>query len=252
MGAVCKSSATKSEPSKQYDENPLPYLIYDTCSDHSPDFYLSEKCGGVNKANVEDYNWVSDKETGRIYQNVYCATCNGVKEWVPWKIRTTCQEVKTADFDEVSDILLDPKCDIINVVPEEFQETIRKYRCFFPDRYSRCNMSGQWELYDAYTYAACETFNLPFYQDSPRGGLSAIYKNIFCFICNKNIPLNWAMKMCKGLEDSSRNVAPTFTAIINFATPKDVKVDRTCAASEVYDTHMVSVYSLELVLIIGK
>ena len=242
MGAVCKRSATKLDPSYAYhkDES-FPYLILDACSDNSSDTELNDTCKGINKTELEDYIWVSDKATGHIYQNFHCATCHGVKAWVSWRIRTTCRDVKMADFDRVTEILLSPTCDIINEVPEEFQETIRKHRCYIPDKYSRCNMTGLWGEYDAVTYAACETFNLPFYQDSPRGGLAAIYKNIFCYVCNENILWNWLQTTCSiWEEDSIRDIGTTFSALINYETASDTQKDTTCVMSEVFDSYMVS------------
>ena len=242
VGAVCKRSATKLDPSDAYhmDES-VPYLIFDACSDNSSDTELNDKCKGINKTELEDYIWVSDKETEHIYQNIHCATCHGVKALVPWRIRTTCFDVIMADFERVTEILLSPRCDIINELPEEFQETIRKYRCYIPDKYSRCNMTGLWGEYDAVTYAACETFDLPFYQDSSGGGPAEIYKNMFCYVCNEGVFWSWLQGICfKSEEDSIRDIGTTFSTLINYETPTDTQKDTTCVMSEVFDSYMVS------------
>ena len=142
---MCKRRASKLDPSKKHvKDKTTPYLIYDACPDNSSTSHLNDKCKGIDKTELEDYVWVTSKETGHIYQNIHCAICQGVKTWITWRVRTTCHEVKAADFEHVTDILLNPKCDIINEVPDELNETIWKYRCYIPDSYSRCNMSGGW------------------------------------------------------------------------------------------------------------
>ena len=233
---MCKRSASKLDPSKT--DKTTPYLIYDACPDNSSTPHLNDKCKGINKTELEDYVWVTDKETGHIYQNIHCARCQGVKTWITWRVRTTCHEVKTADFEHVTDILLNSKCDIINEVPDELNETIWKYRCYIPDRYSRCNVSGGWGQYDAETYAACETFDLPFYQIAPRGPV--IYKNIFCYVCNRNSTRNPYIKCPKGEKGKLRTPFTRFSTLINFATSTDTQTDSRCEASEVFDKHLVS------------
>ena len=79
---------------------------------------------------------------------------------IPWRIKTTCEEFMAADFDDVTEILLGIMCDIINEVPEELLESIRKNKCNILDS---CDMNGDMAQYNDVAQAACETFNLPFY-----------------------------------------------------------------------------------------
>ena len=249
VGAVCKRSASKLKVGYEHvTDTSAPYLVIDTCPKNNSKPRLNNKCKGIRKMNLEDYVWVSDKETKHIYQNVYCAICHGVTVWIPWKVRTTCKDVITADFDSAVELLLSPACDIINEEPEDSQTHIRKLKCYIfseyiLDTYGGCKMSGNMAQYNNITRAACETVNLPFYQISPRTTLISEEFNMFCQACNRH-PSSWDFydTVCpkRGNDSAEKSGLHGFSTLINFVQLKSDQEKFACGISEAFDQVQVS------------
>ena len=160
---------------------------------------------------------------------------------IPWRIRTTCHDVTKADFSQVTALLLGPNCDIINEIPKDFVDSVLQYRCHIPenDQTSSCNMPSDLEKYGAITYAACETFNLPFYRLTPTTPL--VYYNMFCYICNLNFPWTSSATKCpKWEKEEIRSPMTKFSALIDFAKPANELKETICTAGEVFDIYLVS------------
>ena len=185
---TCKAAIVKTRPGNSVDERfekgvqSTGYYITDSCPRTEKNKTLQEKCIREKNERIEDLLWVTDTQSGRIFQNLHCARCHGAKEWVTWDVRTMCTEILEADFVSTANVLLSSNCNIINEVPEDLEESSRKLQCTVPD-YTFCNQTGLWDRYDATLEKDCNTNTIPFFQESP----AIVYKNAFCFLCNKGI-----------------------------------------------------------------
>ena len=138
-------------------------------------------CQRENKTSLDDYIWVSDKVTGKIFKNWHCAACNGVAEYKFWQIQTNCEDILTQNVGSVNALLLSASCQIILEPPHMLRYLVAAYKCPQTFGYSRCNETGNWRDYDDVIEKACETFEWKY---SSNTGTS--YKNVFCFVCNEN------------------------------------------------------------------
>lgn len=240
---VCKSTMVKKRPQDDttfqdgLSQGIKRYLIIDKCPDHEKLPYIQQICVDYNKTLLQDFIWVSDILTGKIYQNEHCARCNGVNQTVAWNIKTMCGEILRSSLQNMSDILLSEECNIITEAPEE-GDRFEKYRCFIPT-VSGCNETGLWQQYDKRVYDACQSKTVPFFQTLVAGVI--IYKNIFCFLCN-GMKAHAADKICpdRDWKPSRQTISGPFIALIDFRrrTTKE-KSPFGCAGDEFFDKYMV-------------
>ena len=225
------------------------YFITDRCPEHMDNIPLHKKCANEDGSTMDDFLWVTDNLSGKIFQNRHCAECHGVKHWTIWKVQTTCLEILTAGFSNVLDFLLsENNCNIINVAPEGLELNQEKFRCYIP-RFTSCNLTGRWQQYDNEIEEACLLYAVPFFHlrqplfqfSSP---IVTIYKNLFCFLCNSGDPNIIVDKICPNRDEIS--AYRRFGAIVNLDTMEtEQSGEFACELDELFDIHMVGTLSVQ-------
>ena len=211
------------------------YFITDKCPDENTEEQLRENCSSENKTGIADYRWVSDKQTGKIYQNSHCALCHGVKTWFSWNIQTTCKKILTASYTNVTEVIFSEKCDLINEVPETHAEMVARFRCYIPG-ITTCNQTGLWRRYDRYTEDACQSFTQMYFQYELIGG--PVYKNVFCYLCNSEETLP-SVHLCTKRDTVGRSPY-SFSALINIEEIKAAPPNNSdCRVDELNDIYLV-------------
>ena len=236
----CKETVTKDKKNDQnldydgYNFDIRMYFITDKCPDENTEEQLREKCSGGNKTGIDDYRWVSDEQTGKIYQNRHCALCHGLKTWWSWNILTTCDEIFQAHYTNITEIIFSEYCDLINEVPETHAELVARFRCYSPSITS-CNRTGLWRRYDRHTEDACQSFTQIYFPYELR---RTVYKNVFCYLCNakERFP---TIHLCRKPDQIIKG--PTsFSALINVEEIKAEPPDNVdCRVDELYDVYLV-------------
>lgn len=210
------------------------YRVIDSCPSSKDRSNLNPKCSRENRTSLEDLVWVSDK-TGKIYQNTYCAECHGVKESIPWQIETRCYDIMRASFGNLREMLLSEKCIIINTPPEYLKTVTDKYTCVNPQKvlYSSCNETGLMDFYDPSVEIACIQSTWPFMFDM------YLAKNVFCAMCNHDIPLSSSNKLCENLD--IRGYDSGFISLIDYASlsADTQEEENDCGLDELFDEFMV-------------
>ena len=241
-GLVCKNTMVKKRggTKDRFVNGIRSYLIADRCpagEQVMPD--IQHKCLGINRTTLDDYVWVSDTGTGKIFQNHHCAQCHGIKNWKTWNIRTQCNDVNDTSFENLTATLFSEECNIINEIPEETAAEIEKHRCFTP-AISVCNQTGLWKHYSDDVAEACQKNTVPFFQTD---GLNLIiYKNLFCYVCNTGDASSAEMVCPRMINDSNRFSGSSFNALIDYNGIKEGHVTSSvCAVDQIRDKYMVSV-----------
>ena len=238
----CKSTMTKSFNSTQIVLNDVDngkYWILATCPSSEVNETLVQKCSGKSKEALADYVWVSDKKTGRIYQNRYCAICHRVNEYTSWLIRTRCPVVMKEQDIPVAK-LLTGECDIINEVPKSEEIGSETFSCH-NDSYSECNITELWASHDESIERACKEIQWPFFDVNPQAGLSQAYRNVFCYICNQPDGVTAPANDCKNRDkDGTRTDALGYSVLLRSVDYIDSHQTDGCREHEVWDTYVVS------------
>ena len=219
-------------------KHPAPhFLITDRCPNNETDSDLKRKCDSIDMSSFDGFVWVSDKATGQIFQNRFCAKCHGVTHYVYWTIGI---KECTSALDEslpINYILQNNNCLFILNEPSEIGTVASKYRCFVPD-ISQCNQTGTWTQFNKTIYAGCETFDMPFITETVGGSIDIVYKNKFCMICN-NPPLDRIKELCS--EKNFRfEISVSFIGIIDFNRLHEKTYETSCESDEVFDHVLVS------------
>ena len=213
------------------------YFIIDSCPNHMKYTPLQKKCANEDASTMDDFLWVTDNLSGKIFQNRFCALCHGVKHWTIWKVQTTCLEILTAGFSNVLDFLLsENNCHIINVAPEGLELSPENFRCYI-SQYTSCNLTGKWQQYDNDIAEACLSYTVPFFQLGDQG--LTIYKNLFCFLCNSiNTTTMYVDKSCPSRDEII--FSRVFGAMVNLDTMEaEQSGEFGCKMDELFDIHMV-------------
>ena len=243
----CKSTLTKdliNNNGFQSESEPRYYKLEDTCPPNENNMTLIQKCQGYSKEHLEDFVWVSDKQTGMIYQNGHCAQCHGVNEYITWSIRTSCGNILSQGR-SVDSTLLSNLCDIVNEVPSQEETRAETYSCTIYI-HSECNITGNWEEYDTNMDTACKRYNWTYFHIDQIINSAQAYKNVFCFLCNmpKNVdvPDDHCPDLSRYLYNNARTNKGGLSVLIdvkNYEEPLSPQ-SKACEAYEVWDPFMVS------------
>ena len=162
------------------------YRVINDCPVSFDNKTILTKCNGTERRDLEDFIWVSDRDTGKIFQNKYCSMCHDVDNFEMWQIETRCRAALGSNFDNWKDLLYSNKCYVINVPPQN-QSNPRKYECFGQSikresTYFSCNQTGLWEAYDSDVEFACLLSTWPYRGEKL---LTKEATNAFCSVCNR-------------------------------------------------------------------
>lgn len=212
------------------------YFVVNSCLNTEKNVTIAEKCKGNKKTTLEDYAWVSDGT--KIYQNKYCAECNGISEYTMWNLMTTCEELLSSIPTAENNYTIPDSCDIINY-PSEGDDFLTSM-CYDSD-ISECNTTGLWESYDEKIHAACNAFNLTFLQISYFK--IRVYRNVFCYLCNKKTSLQ-TEGICSVAGLGVRDNLPPFWAIFDWNVYRHRDLQQremvTCAVNKFADPYTVT------------
>ena len=217
------------------------YYITKSCP--TEDDPLEEKCSGKLQSSIEDFIWVTDNLTSRIYNNQHCAKCHGVNVYTPWPISTDCIEALNglnSPMDALNYIL--SNCSL-SVVPPSME--VNTGRCIVPE-ITHCNFTGEWETYDQALESACNSFSQIYLDESWLP--TRIYRNVYCFLCNSRQDLR-VRDVCTSYDETNiRSGRPGFTGILDYRwmeTVKEIDTSDThqpgpvCAIDEISDPYQV-------------
>lgn len=221
------------------------YMTVKNCPETEVNFTLVNKCKGKVQDSYEDFVWVSDPVTKAIYQNKFCAYCNGVSEYEEWRLATDCSMILEGHYSFKKSQIIPRNCQAVAVPPTGVD--VSTHLCILP-HVSKCNESGLWQAYNKSLEEACLSFELYFYAKDFFGYV--VYRNVFCYLCNVP-PGNGITHVC---PTSEKNIIrgsddTVFTGILDLLYYKKAEeVIYACAINEVYDEFMVT--SLTLIFII--
>ena len=123
---------------------------------------------------------VISSHTGVIYANHFCAECNNVEKFEPFKAMFVCSYLlllpnnwKLFAGSETIDLIKAGLCLYIFKAPDE--EQVKDNICAVPT-YTSCNQSGIMKSVDSFLVDACEAYELPVYYGE--------YRNMHCRDCN--------------------------------------------------------------------
>lgn len=215
------------------------YFVIDRCPEDHFNNFINSQCGGINKTDVEDFLWVSDSTTGKIYQNYHCAVCHEVKDWVTWQLRTMCRSSLQFSFASLSEFPFNDRCNIINEAPETLAEVTARYQCYIPD-ISNCNVTGFWKHYNKDIEMGCQSFTQMYFETIEIYGVIKSYKNMFCYLCNTDDG-TIVQDLCLVSNLPTRSKIPRFNVLINFKRKDSLLDNPLCPIDEYYDMYVVSV-----------
>ena len=212
-----------------FDKNGKRYFVTETCPGTTNDGYLRRKCSGIAET-FTDLTWVSDAKTNTIYNNRYCAECNGVRKYKSWGLSTTCQSLLDAPVYSQNVSSFPTTCTLTVIPPNR-----KAYdnQCLVPD-ISTCSETGFWQSKDTFMKSLCESHPLLFVREDLDRAI--IYRNVFCYQCNSPPNAN-AQGICVKDENRGQKSVPSaFTVLFNiFEADEELEMEHQCEIDEVED-----------------
>ena len=208
---------------------------------------LAEKCSGNIQSSLEDFIWMTDERTNKIYNNRYCAECHGVVNYTYWQLATDCTDPmngQTSSADAINRII--DSCSLVVLPPKSTD--VSTNQCLVPT-YTTCNVTGRWRTYDQALETACNQFSQIYILENRY--MQVYYRNIYCFLCNVKPHEQLVRDVCTSYtnEEDVRTDLQGFTAILDFTTIKRQKAaltDSVCASDEIKDPFQVCVLTCYL------
>ena len=108
------------------------------------------------------------------FKNKFCALCNDIKQFIPWKLNFTC-DIKfnfTTTVNEIVTTAIKHQCSISYIPGQSLSDKVKP--CKESLLINKCNVTGTWEQYNRNVEYACGRLNNPL----------PPYRNIFCYMCN--------------------------------------------------------------------
>ena len=170
-------------------------------------------------AAVESIVPVTDLTSMSHFKNRFCAYCNGVAKnsaLVYWQSSIyNDRELLVTDKNLLSK--LRQQHGNILFEPPKFI-TVKDCRVP-PYHISKCNVTGDWAIYDRATEDACNAFVDPF---------NFTYKNYFCYRCNTQPPyLPLVNLSCVKWSSEIEDITPPFFAILDVSDPDEKTSEKT-------------------------
>ena len=215
------------------------YRIVDSCPSDETNKTLIDGCQ-MTKKTIEEYTWVSD-ETGKIFQNRFCAYCHNVQYFTEWYIRTRYSPVLLSNFSNLQQSILSDECDLIVEVPENDRRVTDHYRCLIPE-ITECNATGLWRTRDLDIEQACATYNSPVIKRYDV--FFTIYSNIYCLVCN-GYDETLETELCPHLDEGTKAFHTIeFSALVDFSRRQENEnkaAGTICELDQVYDPAKVCI-----------
>ena len=223
------------------------YYVITNCPDKEVNITLIAKCTSSLQNRFEDFVWVSDAMTNKIYKNRFCAECNGIHRYKEWQLGTDCPEILEGDFSYREKKFISRSCRLLVTPPGKLD--VAPSQCLMSD-ISECNKTGDWRIFDKGMKEACDALDLPFLRDAVAG--VEVYKNVFCYLCNSD-PGENLENVCRPLEDSTKEIngPVSFLALFNYRLFEESTgtSEAPCPADKVLDPYMVKILFLFLLCV---
>ena len=155
------------------------YFVTESCPESVNAELLKKKCNGTAAETVVDLTWVSDMNTNKIYRNRHCAECHGVQNYTSWDLLTDCFDLMVKKNYSLNINSFPVNCLYTSPPNEKAFEN----ECLLPD-ITTCNQTGLWDVKDDVTETLCQSLPMLFVVEE-RGYTANVYRNQFCFKCNK-------------------------------------------------------------------
>ena len=231
---------------KRPENLPRYYVIQRCPTPYDP---LVDKCSGNHQSSLEDFIWVTDEHTNKIYNNKYCAECHGVVNYTYWQLATDCIDPMNGQMsreDAINRII--DSCSLSVLPPKSI------------DVHSKClvgNVTGNWRTtYDQALETACN-YSSHVYREGTRNSAVTACDNVYCFLCSVETRDQIVQDVCMlerltDREAAGRTRPDGFMAFLDFTTierEKDKLTDSVfgqgpvCASDEIQDSFQVYILS---------
>ena len=201
------------------------YFMVTSCNDDA----LSRLC-----TDSEMLPPVSAMVDNVTFLNKHCAECHNVTRYLPWDVKIDCNEkFNFSTFRTTLQLLKASLDEDMCTVYYHPPNGVIARECFYDDNViSKCNITGMWPEYDAFTKRACETFTTVKIVEGRR------YRNPFCFICNSDS----YRKLFSRCKRKLAGGPVAFSALLDFSdvfrsTTKDPTTQ--CEEDNIYDAEKV-------------
>lgn len=172
-----------------------------------------------------------DKKTFETFRNRFCAYCNGVSDDDIVFLDPALKCGSNPHFDEMSSIqnlvdyvLMKDNCDIEFDLGKNY--SVFKYCSRAVDK---CNTTGLWRNYSLDVDLACNAYTSNIHYQE------AVYRNIFCVLCNRLDTDDLTWSNYNSYHDKSSLFS--FTGLLKIETlDKKADIDEKCHYKEIYDS----------------
>ena len=139
----------------------------------------------------------------------------------------------------IESILQTNNCYLVLEKPSNMHSLTTKYRCFLPD-ISQCNETGSWTQFNETISTGCNNFDMPFITELADGTINAVYKNVFCFLCNSPSG-NGVFDVCSAGNFRFDMTTVSFIGVIDYNQwLHEKKYRNQCNFDEIFDHVLVS------------
>ena len=240
-----------SEFGKRPENLPRYYVIQSCPTLYDP---LVDKCSGNHQSSLEDFIWVTDEHTNKIYNNKYCAECHGVVNYTYWQLATDCIDPMNGQMsreDAINRII--DSCSLSVLPPKSID--VHSNQCLVP-KFSTCNVTGNWRTtYDKALETACHNFSQIYIRETRYSAVK--FKNVYCFLCSVEPRDQIVQDVCMlerltDRETEGRTHPDGFMAFLDFTTIER-EIDKltdsvfgqgpVCASDEIQDPFQVYILS---------
>ncbi|XP_045165325.2 uncharacterized protein LOC123529170 [Mercenaria mercenaria] len=242
---------------RRYDPNKhngLSYRMVSDCPYHYRDTDIQTKC----RREYSDISFdvplryilpVFDNLTNLNYKNIYCAQCHNVelKRLEFASLNYECYASHRFTVNEGLTYIRDLSANLDSNGSDRCNILFTPYKGNACNRnfIDRCNLTGQWFIYDRETETSCLSYT-SVYTDK--------FKNIHCYICNgfKETDIEYSCQ-----TDYASDIEGYFITIIDFSRPPDadvyqnvfeineIDVNNSCHPNSIYDTEKRSEWNLQ-------
>lgn len=231
------------------DRYELFYHMIDDC----PNAILDQsypRCSVLTE--LDDYVTVSDPKTDRVYKNKHCAKCNGIEDYVEWKLLTDCRYEEHYNFTiKEWHAYIKEYCQITPIPPDQTAGLL--YKCTDEnDIIKKCNKTGMWTTYDQEIKTACERDNstqsniYTYEKFSIMVRDKKYYKNVYCMMCNTDQKVTQSGLCETELDFIGKRSHTSLSVIVNFkvGVEENEEKQEKCHHSQIWNPFKVKQLNL--------
>ncbi|KAL4224891.1 hypothetical protein ACF0H5_015587 [Mactra antiquata] len=218
----------------------ISYHVINECSSII-DIYKYPRCYAPR--DLEDFVFVSDPVTDRVYQNKHCAVCNGVQNYTEWLLITNCPlQSESLTRDEWFAYII-KNCEITPIPPDS--KAGQAFQCYQPenDHIEKCNVSGDLQAMNMNIKVACEfgnpQINNIFFDTNVFSHMTNFdsFENVYCKLCNTADTEEWS-ELCDDIVSTSLLSKSTsaLSVILNFIKAEEISLKPQCKQGQIWDS----------------